>query len=239
MRALIHALAVSSLLASSALAAEGLPSSPYIQATGHGELQLEPDMLYVVLTVEKSAPDAKLARADVEARTARIIAAARKLGLADKDIEARSVNVYPEYGHDGVSSGGGEERPKVVSQHVTRGVMLTLRDVARYGELVDALFDAGVTRLDQVTPDRSDRAAQENKALELAVGDAHDKAASLARGAGVNLGAVFSVSEQGGGYAPRPMMAMARAGASAGPAEYLPGLIEIDADVSVYYLIGK
>ncbi|MGE5625016.1 MAG: SIMPL domain-containing protein [Bacillota bacterium] len=223
-------------------AADGM-STPYIQVQGHGEMRVEPDILYVSLTLEKSAPDAKGARAEVESRTAKVIAAARKQGIADKDIQARGINVYPEYGRSNriMSSSEAEQEPlKVVAQHVTRQVTLTLRDLGRYGELVDALFDAGVTRLDQVTPDRSDRTALQNKALQLAVQDAHDKASSLARGAGVNLGAVFSIAEQGGGYSPRPiMMARAEASASTAAPEYLPGLIEIDADVAVYYMIGK
>ena len=241
MRGSIALLALLALCGSAA--ADGLPDAPYIQVNGHGSLQLEPDILYVDLTLEKSAPDAKAARADVEARTVKVIAAARKLGLADKDIEARAISVYPEYGRVKgplSSSPDGQEPLKVVAQHVTREVTLSLRDLGRYGELVDALFAVGVTRLDQVTPDRSDRATQQRKALALAVQDAHDKAASLAQGAGVNLGAVFSIAEQGGNYGPRPMMmARAEASASAGSPEYLPGLIEIDADVSVYYLIAK
>jgi hypothetical protein len=222
--------------------ADGLPASPYIQVNGHGELQVAPDMATLSLTVEKVAPDAAAARADVEARSAKVLAAARQVGIADRDIDAPSVSVYPEYGCEsrGLSSVSGDCTRKVTGQHVTRMVTLTLRDLAKYGELVDGLLKAGVTDLGAVDMDRSDRRALEQKARALAVGDAHDRAAGLAQSAGVTLGAVYSISEQAAAFAPRPMMARALA-TSAAPAEpeYLNGKIEISADVTVFYLINK
>ena len=225
------------LLLPALAAADGLPTSPYVQVTGRGELQVTPDMLRLSLTLEKTGLDVTAARADVEARAAKVIALARKLGIGDKDIDAPAVTVYPEYRWG--SSDDADHGPKLVGQHVTRAMVLTLRDPSRYGALVDGLFAAGVTRLDGVTPDRSDRALLQQKALALAVQDAHDKAAGLAKSAGVNLGAVYSIAEQGGGPGPRPMMMAMAARAPSAPAEYLPGEIEIDADVQIYYLLNE
>ena len=223
-----------------AAGADGMPTSPYIQVSGHGELQLAPDMAYVSLSLDKTAKDAKDARADVEARAAKVIALARKLGIADKDIDAPSVNVSPEYGCESssLSSAGGNCIRKLTGQHVSRSITLTLRDLSRYGELVDGLFQAGVTDLGDPVLDRSDRRAQGQKARALAVADAHDRAAGLAQSAGVTLGSVYSIAEQGGGFGPRPMMAMAAARSSAAP-EYLDGKIEISADLTVFYLINR
>ncbi|HEY1991767.1 MAG TPA: SIMPL domain-containing protein [Gammaproteobacteria bacterium] len=243
MRTLLLAL----LLSVPALAlADGLPSSPYIQVSGRGDLQVAPDMAYVSLSVEKTSLDAKAAREDVEARAAKVIALARALKIADKDIDAPSVTVYPEYGWVtenptlGTSSGSRRVR-KLTGQHVARTITLTLRDLGHYGELVDGLFDAGITDLGNVIMDRSDREALQQKARAMAVGDAHARATGLAQSAGVNLGAVYSITEQGGGYAPRPMSMVRAASLDAAPAtpEYLDGKIEISADVTVFYLINK
>ena len=239
MRALILTLAfVLPALAS----ADGMPTTPYVQVNGHGDLLVVPDMAYLSLSIEKVAPDAAAARTDVEARTAKVLAAARKAGIADKDIDAPSVSVYPEYGCEssGLSSVSGSCIRKITGQHVGRTVTLTLRDLSRYGELADGLFKAGVTDLGNVDMDRSDRRVLEQKARALAVADAHDTAAGLAQSAGVTLGAVYSISEQGGGFTPRPMAARyAAAGATASTPEYLNGKIEISADITVFYLINK
>ena len=233
-------LVLGSVLAT-AVCADGLPSGPYIQVSGHGELQVVPDLAYVSLSLDKTAEDAGDARADVEARTAKVIAVARKLGIADKDIEAPSVSVYPEYGCEssGLSSVSGNCDRELTGQHVSRRVTLILHDLSRYGELVEGLFKAGVTELGDVESDRSDRQALEQKARAFAVADAHNRAAGLAQSAGVTLGSVYSVTEQGGTFGPRPMMAKAAFASSAPAPEYLNGKIEISADVTVFYLINK
>ena len=224
-----------------AVLADGLPQAPYIQVSGHGELHVIPDMLIVSLTLEKTGMDATAARADVEARATKALALARKLGLVDKDIKAPAVTVYPQY--EWHSGPDGDGKQVLVGQHVTRGITLTLRDTARYGELVDGLFAAGVTRLDGVSPDRSDRDALQRHALADAVTDARAKAEALAGSAGVHLGDVYSISDQSGSRGPRPIMmgamAMSANRTAAPQAEYLSGEIEIDADVQAYYLIGK
>ena len=218
--------------------ADGLPTNPYIQVSGHAEEHVAPDMLKVSLTLEKTSMDAVAARADVEARAAKVLALARKLGIADKDIRAPAVTVQPQY--EWRSAHGGDGKQILIGQHVVRGVTLTLRDIGRYGDLVDGLFAAGVTRLDGVIPDTSQRETLEQQALSLAVADARDRATALARGADVALGPVFSIAEQGGERGPRPMMmaAMSREAGASQP-EFLSGEIDIDADVQVYYLIGK
>ena len=216
--------------------ADGLPSSPYIEVNGHGELHVAPDLAYVNLTLEKTSMDAKAARADVEARAAKVIALARQLGIADKDIKAPAITVYPQYDWHQTSSGDGKQ--VLVGQHVTRSISLTLRDLSRYGALADGLFAAGVTRLDDVVPDRSDRDQLQQQALAQAVRDAHGKAEALATAASVALGAVYRISEQEGSRGPRPMMMAAARGAGNQEPEFLSGEIEIDADVAAYYLIG-
>jgi uncharacterized protein YggE len=233
-------LLLASTLSASVLA-DGLPSSPYIQVAGRGELQVAPDMAYVSLSIDKVSLDAKAARADVETRTAKVLEAARKAGIPDKDIDAPSVSVSPEFGCDssGLSSMSSGCERKLTGQHVSRSVTLTLRDLSRYGELVDGLFRAGITDLGDPQLDRSDRRALEQKARALAVTDAHDKAAGLAQSAGVTLGSVYSIAEQGGSYGPRPAMRMAAMSSVAPTPEYLNGKIEISADVTVFYLINK
>ena len=227
------------LLAPLAAFADGLPDQPYIAVSGHGELHVAPDIAYISISLQKTAPDAKTARADVEARTAKVLAAARKAGIADKDIDAPSISIQPAYEWDRKQPDGASVQ-KLVGQQVTRTVMLTLRELDKYGELADGLVQSGVSSVYGVGFDRSDRAALEQKARALAVADAYERAAGLAQSAGVNLGPVYSITEQGGGFAPRPMAAMA-VEATSGPSapEYLSGRIEISAEVSVLYLIGK
>lgn len=215
----------------------GLPQAPYIHVTGHGEVHVAPDMLRGSLSLEKTSMDPKAARADVEERAAKVLALAMKLGIADKDIVAPSVTVNPQYEwHQAPNSEG---KQVLTGYRVTRAIQLTLRDVSRYGELVDGLFAAGVTRLDSVDPDSSKRPALQVQAEAAAVADARSKAEALADAADVPLGGMFSLSDESAPRMPRPLMMAAARSASGSTPEYLNGEIEIDADVDVYYLIAK
>lgn len=217
--------------------ADGLPQTAYIHVSGHGEVHVVPDILHVSLTLEQTSMDAKAARAQVEDRAAKVLVVARELGLADKDIAAPSVTVYPQY--EWHQSTGSDGKQVMVGYHVTRSIALTLRDVSRYGDLVDGLFDAGVTRLDSVVSDTSKREALQRQAEGEAVADARSKAENLADAADVPLGGLFSLSDVSESRAPRPLMMAAARSASDSSSEFLNGEIEVDADVDVYYLIAK
>lgn len=224
-----------------AVLADGLPQAPYIHVTGHGEVHAVPDILRVSLTLEKTSLDAKAARADVEERAAKVLAVAAKLGIADKDIAAPSVTVYPDYQWQQSSiSSSGQGKQVLTGYHVTRAISLTLRDVSRYGELADGLFAAGVTRLDSVDPDSSKRQELQRQAMTAAVADARNKAETLADAADVPLGGLYSLMDVSADRGPHPVAMITAARMSPEPnPQFLNGEIEIDADVDVYYLIAK
>lgn len=212
-----------------AVFADALPSVPYVQVTGHGRLNAVPDILRVSATVEKTDTDMAVARADVEHRARQVIEAAKKLGVADRDISAPALNIWPEYQWQGNSQ-------IFVGQHVSRRIDITLRDLGRYPNLVSALVKAGVDNTSSANLDRSDMPKLRTQALAKAVEDAHAHAEALAAAAGVALGPVYSISENVSPIGPRPVM-MAAAAPRAGGAEYEPGTIQVTADVNMVYLL--
>jgi uncharacterized protein YggE len=185
-------------------------------------------MARITVTVAKTDKDLALARNDVENHASAAIAAARKLGIAERDISAANISIWPEYQWQNNSQ-------VFVGQHVSRRIVITLRDLAHYADLIGALVKAGVTTFD-TTLDRSDLAELRRQALAKAVDDAHARAAALVAAAGASLGPVYSISENSGFVRPQPVV-MAAKMAPAGGAEYEPGTMEVNADVSVVYLL--
>lgn len=217
------------LLPLTALAA-ALPAAPYVQVTGQGSLTVVPDMARVSVTVAKTDKSLAAARAAVENRASAVIAAARKLGVAEHDISAANLSIWPEYQWQ-------DNSQVFVGQHVSRRIEITLRDLKRYPDLIADLVKANITTF-TTTLDRSDIAALRRKALAAAVEDAHARALALSQAAGATLGAVYSISENGVMPRPQPMMMSARAApASAPSAVYEPGTMEINVNVSVVYLL--
>lgn len=212
--------------------ADGLPSVPYVQVSGHGDVRVAPDMLDIAFTVTRSDPKLSTARADVEQRSDAVIALAKQLGIASRDIQAQAIYIAPEYNWQ-------DNKREYLGQRVTRTFDFTLRDLGRYPALIDGLVKAGVSSLDSVIPSRSDMPALRARALAAAMQDAHTRAQTLAASAGTALGAVFSISENSDAVTgPRPMMLSAARSSMQAPASYEPGLVDIGVDVSVVYLLG-
>lgn len=213
-----------------AVQADALPAAPYVQVNGHGSLTVVPDMARITVTVAQTAKDLSQARNDVESRASKVIATARKLGIAERDINAANISIWPEYQWQNNSQ-------VFMGQNVSRRILITQRDLSRYADLIGALTKAGVANFD-TTLDHSDLPSLRRQALAKAVEDAHARALALTTAAGMSLGAVYSISENSG--SPRPIMAGGLQAATverSNGAKYEPGTMEISADVSVVYLL--
>jgi uncharacterized protein len=212
--------------------ANALPAKPYIQVSGHGTLSVTPDLARLSATVEKTDKDLAAARTDVEHRVGKVVTAAKQQGIAERDIDALNISVWPEYRWQNGNQ-------IFMGQHVSRRIEITLRDISRYADLVEALVKAGVTNIGNATLDRSDMPKLREQVLAAAMKDAHARALALADAAGVNLGTVYSITENSG-FTPRPLMAgVSRSASSSSGVEYEPGSIEVSADVSIVYLLKE
>ncbi|MGA9854826.1 MAG: SIMPL domain-containing protein [Gammaproteobacteria bacterium] len=211
--------------------ADALPAMPYIQVSGHGTLSVVPDMAHISISIEKTDKDLANARADVERRAAQVIDAAKKLGIAARDISAGNISIWPEYRWQG-------NNQIFMGQHVSRRIQITLCDLPLYADLVSALVKAGVNTVDSTTLDHSGMPQLRQQALAKAVDDAHQRALALAGAAGVDLGAVYSITENSG-FSPRPVVMSGRAAPTSEAADYEPGSIDVTADVSIVYLLKQ
>ena len=225
-----HCIALMLLIPALALA-DALPAMPYMQVSGHGTLSVLPDMAHVSLTIEKTDKDLASARADVERRAAQVIAAAKKLGIPARDIDATNISVWPEYRWQ-------NNNQIFMGQHVDRRIQITLRQLPQYADLVSALIKAGVNNVGSTTLERGDMPQLRQQVLANAVDDAHKRALVLAAAAGVELGSVYSITENPG-FSPRPLVMAGRAANTSNGADYEPGSLDVTADVSIVYLLKQ
>ncbi|MFZ1727067.1 MAG: SIMPL domain-containing protein, partial [Albidovulum sp.] len=72
-----------------------------------------------------------------------------------------------------------------------------------------------------------------------AVADARHRAELYAQAAGVTLGAVLSIAEQGGGYQPMPMMRAEASYAKGGDVPVASGELNLSSTITVVYEIAE
>ena len=180
-----------------------------LSMSGQGEVKAAPDTVSLSAGVTAQAPTAAAALAGNSSRMAGVLAALKKQGIADKDIQTSNFSVSPQY-----TNGADNQPPHLTGYQVNNDVQVRLEDVTRLGVTLDALVTAGANQMNGINFSIRDSAGLLTQAREQAVADAQAKAQTYAKAAGVILGPILSISESSNDM-PRPIfapMAMARVG---------------------------
>jgi uncharacterized protein YggE len=203
-----------------------------ISVAGAGKVTLVPDMATVNLGVVVQKNTAKAARQAAAEKMTAVVAALKKLGIDDKDIATSTVSLGPIYDWS-------NNTQRITGYQLNNMVTVTVRNLDKLGDVLDDTITAGATSVDGVTFDVADRNGAEAKAREAAMADAKAKADTLAKGAGVRVTGVQSISES----VSTPVWYDYRAAApTAGAAEdastpVMPGTTDVTITVQVVYLI--
>jgi uncharacterized protein YggE len=187
-------------------AADAVVRPATLNLSAYGETRIAPDLATINLGVNTEAPTAAAALQANATQMTKVIAALRKAGIADKDIQTSGLNLSAQY--DYVQN----EPPKLRGYQAANQVTITVRDLTRLGQAVDATVSAGANQVNGISFGLSDPTAAENAAREKAVKALAAKANLYATATGHRLARLVTLSE-GGGYsapAPVPMYAMAR-----------------------------
>ena len=175
-----------------------------IAVSGSGSASGPPDTAVVNIGVEVLARSVAEARAVAASDIGGIISSLRKSGLHDADLSTTSYSIQPEYDH--------RDGRRLRGYRVSTMVEARVHNLDDLGKIIDDAAHAGsdhtiVHGLRFEHGDNTDLAAA---ARATAWEDAHSKATQLADLAGVSLGPVVAMSEQGHQGGMPPMRAMAR-----------------------------
>lgn len=214
--------------------------APAVIATGTAEVFATPDRATVRLGVQEQAETADAAQKAVNERMNRILTALRKLGVPEARIRTARAELFPVYAYP--QNRGG--RPELTGFRASNSVAVTLDLAGRgpaVGQVIDVSVREGANSVDGILFSLADDTAQRAQALEQAAKNARQKAESIAKALGVQLGSLLAAGEAGAGRGepPRPMMrAMALEASDASQATAIePGLVRVEATVEVRYAV--
>jgi uncharacterized protein YggE len=213
-----------------ALADDKEPPKRTITMSGKGVVKSAPDKVTVSAGVETQGPSAKDALANNTAAMTKVVDALKSEGIDPKDIQTTDFSVSPRY-----EDRDDDRKPtRIVGYNVNNSVYVTMRDTSKIGAVLDQLVHAGSNSIGGVYFSVDKPEELEKKARKLAIADAIAKAKLYAEATGAELGAVQTISEQGG-YVPyypaAPKMASASVAERAVPIE--PGTQNTNIDVQV------
>lgn len=177
-----------------------------ITVTGEATVSVAPDNANIRLGVTSQGKNAREAsEANAKLMTS-VLAAIRDAGVADRDVQTSRLSLQPQYEQ-------GKAGPaRLLGFQVTNQVSIRIREIEKFPGILDRAIAAGANEMSGIEFVVSEQSKLLDQARDDAVADARRKAELYAKAAGVKLGPVSSISEEGSSP-PRPVVQAMRASA--------------------------
>jgi uncharacterized protein len=194
-----------------------------ITVSGTGSASVTPDRASFAFGSVSQAGTANAALTASSQSVARVIAALKRAGVAQADIQTSEVSLSPRMNDNGDA---------IVGYTASSTVSVTVKKLGDAGDIVDSAVGAGANQVSGPNLLASDQDAAYRNALRSALTDARSKAETLATASASTLGKVTAIVESGGAV-PMPLT-----GAKDAAVPIEPGTQDIQATVTVTYAMG-
>ena len=229
----IRAAALAVLLVSAAPAAMAQPApetTPFQTTTldlaASGEVKVIPDMATITVGVTSNGLTPSGALRANSAAMAQLLAALKAHGVDGRDIQTSNLNLSPQYVYKP------NESPVLNGYQASNQVTLTVRDLAKLGDDMDAVVAAGATNIASLNFGLKNPGAARDAARFAAVKDLQDKAAIYANASGYHIRRLVNLSEGTAAYVQPVMRARMSPGASAQGVPVSEGELSVRVDIT-------
>lgn len=204
---------------------------PMLSLSAHGEVKVAPDMASIMTGVATDAPTAAEAMRLNREKMNAVVAALRRAGIDQKDIQTSGLSLSPQYTYRD------NQPPLLRGYQASNNVSVTVYDLNRLGAVVDAVVEAGSNQINGVSFGLRDPQAAQDDARREAVRRLKAKADLYAAATGMRLKGLKALSEGGDVSVPRPMFRALAANvmdtAESTPIE--PGQLTVRIDIQGVY----
>lgn len=196
-----------------------------VTVTGEATVAVAPDTAVIRIGVTSQGMTARDASEANAKQMTGVLAAIKDNGIADRDVQTSRLSLQPQY--DPNKSG----TARLLGFQVTNQVTIKIRDIDKLPAILDRAIAAGANEMSGIEFIVSEQSKLLDQARNDAIADARRKAELYAHAAGVKVGQVVTISEEGSSPPPRPMVQAMRAGA----VPVAPGEQMLKAVVTVSY----
>ena len=224
--------------------AQNVSSGPVVAAgntlltlTAEGRSTRKPDLATFSAGVASTGKTAGEALSANSADMSRVIAALKRAGIADRDIQTSNLSLNPVYAPQRQMPDGTIEpaQPSIIGYQVNNTVNVRQRNLADFGRVIDTLVSAGANQVNGPGFEIDNPDAAMDEARAEAMKKARSRADLYARAAGMKVLRILTITESGG-YSPQPPVMYARMAMD--KAESTPmaaGEVSLNASVSVTF----
>lgn len=212
--------------------AAGTETPRTLTVRGAGSASAPPDFAVVRSGVVTEAKTPSEAIAANSGEVEKMMAALKRFGIADKDLQTSQFQLNPQYDR----RGSNRSNPLITGYRVTNQVTVRLREIGNLGNLLDQLVKAGANQLGGVSFSVAEPKKMLEDARRKAVADAKGLAKLYAAELGVTVGRVLRFTESGR-TDPRPERFLARAASNSINVPVAPGESTVSVQISVVFEI--
>ncbi|NLD50821.1 MAG: SIMPL domain-containing protein [Clostridiaceae bacterium] len=174
------------------------PEQSIISVSGSADVMVVPDEAVITLGIDTRDKDISKAKAQNDERVNKIMELAKRLNIESKHIKVDYINIKPgdisakpeyNYSYDEVST---ENRGYVVR----KSIVVTLKDLTKFEEFLTEVVKNGAEYVQSVQFKTSELRKHKDKARELAVKAAREKADAMTSVLGQKAGKAVSIREE-------------------------------------------
>jgi hypothetical protein len=232
------------------------PNSALLSLTAEGQSRRTPDLALFNAGVVTQGRTAAEALAENSRRMDGVVAALRRAGVAERDIQTAAISLQPRYSNPELEAQlrarqmrepyvpPAEPRaPTIIGYEAQNNVQVRVRRLTEMGRIIDALVEAGANQVNGPSFTLDEPAAALDEARAEAIANARHRAEIYARAAGLRVVRILSISEGGGYYPVQQVFAASGESRMAPPAPppppIAPGELTLGVSVSVQFELSR
>ena len=203
--------------------------TPTVEVVGEGIVYATPDMVNISISIEKEGLDLKNLRQKNGEAVAQVLQLLSK-ELPMENFQTSYVSLYKD------------DYNKLNKYRVVQNINIKLEDISKYDNLMNAIFDAGVNRIDGISFGVKNKEKLLQEARVAAIDDARKKALLYAVSLDQNIGKAIKIKEVNSHFndiQPVERMSKMSLGSTGNDNTLAVGKIAIEAQVNVAFELLK
>ena len=230
------------------VSAQDIDKLPVITVVGVAEVEVAPDEVVFSVDVTKTDKDLQTAKRFNDEIIRKILDLTNRFSIQPKNVKTDYISVEMKYesirdAKTKIYSEDGDEIGKRVFRgySVSKTVIVKLTDISRFEEFFSEVLKTGISEVNSVKFETSKLRENKDRARDMAMKAAREKAVSLTASVGQTIGKAVRITEgmmANQNYANVRNATSIEGGFTQSLATFAPGAIKVEAQVTVSFLLN-
>jgi uncharacterized protein YggE len=205
-----------------------------LNVSSNAEATRIPDVARISAGVVTQAVDSNGALRANAQQMDKVMAAIKKSGIAERDVQTSGVNLNPQYKYED------NKAPQIIGYQASNTVNIKVRDISKLGQVLDALAAQGANQINGPMFSIDQPEPVYDQARMDALKKAQARADTYAKALGLRVVRIVSIDENSnGGFQPMAVLSAAPRAAKEFNSPISPGETTLSVTLNVVFELGR